>query len=197
MKNQKFVLLGVLLSLCFVLNLITGCCASRPVATAPAMEQAVAAPAEEKSMETEQAKEAAIPVQPAVDKKGEMDAAAAAAAAVAKEASQFEDIYFAFDRFDLRTDARKILDNHGKWLKAHSEYVVRIEGNCDERGTVEYNLALGERRAKSAMKYLGDLGIDEKRLSTVSYGKEKPLDPGHNEEAWAKNRRDHFVVTKK
>jgi peptidoglycan-associated lipoprotein len=107
------------------------------------------------------------------------------------------DIYFAFDRFELRPDARETLDLHAKWLTQHTEYVVRIEGNCDERGTVEYNLALGDRRAKSAMKYLVDLGIDKKRINTVSYGKERPIDPGHNEEAWAKNRRDHFVIMKK
>ncbi len=124
-------------------------------------------------------------------------AAAAAAAAVAKEASEFADIHFAFDRSDLRPDAREILTTHATWLKAHPEYVVRIEGNCDERGTVEYNLALGERRATSAMKYLVDLGVDQSRITTISYGKERPLDPEHNEEAWAKNRRDHFVVTLK
>ncbi len=70
---------------------------------------------------------------------------------------------------------------------------MRIEGNCDERGTVEYNLALGQKRADAAKAYLVNLGVDGKRLETVSYGKEKPVDPGHNEEAWAKNRRDHFT----
>jgi peptidoglycan-associated lipoprotein len=74
---------------------------------------------------------------------------------------------------------------------------VLIEGHCDERGTTEYNLALGERRAKEAKKYFVELGIDGKRIKTISYGKERPLDPGNNEEAWAKNRRDHFVVTPK
>ncbi len=124
------------------------------------------------------------------------EAAMAAAAQADKEASQFVDIHFAFDRFDLRPDARKVLDMHAKWLKAHPEFTVRIEGNCDERGTVEYNMALGQRRAASAMKYLVDLGVAKNRLSTISYGKERPLDPGHNEEAWAKNRRDHFSVTR-
>jgi peptidoglycan-associated lipoprotein len=85
---------------------------------------------------------------------------------------------------------------HAKWLTAHPEFSVRIEGNCDERGTVEYNMALGQRRAASAMKYLVDLGVGKNRIKTVSYGKERPLDPGNNEEAWAKNRRDHFSITR-
>jgi len=80
-------------------------------------------------------------------------------------------------------------------MAANKNVTVLIEGNCDERGTVEYNLALGEKRAQSAMKFLVDLGVDKARIKTISYGKEKPLEPGHNEEAWAKNRRDHFVVT--
>jgi peptidoglycan-associated lipoprotein len=73
---------------------------------------------------------------------------------------------------------------------------VKIEGNCDERGTTEYNLALGDRRAKAAMDYLTAQGVDAARLTTISYGKEKPVDAGHNEEAWAKNRRDEFILTK-
>ena len=124
-----------------------------------------------------------------------MDALAGAAQAE-KEASEFADIHFAFDRFDLRPAERQILDMHAKWLVAHPEFTARIEGNCDERGTVEYNMALGQRRAASAMTYLVDLGVAKNRLSTISYGKERPLDPGHNEEAWAKNRRDHFSVTR-
>jgi peptidoglycan-associated lipoprotein len=116
-------------------------------------------------------------------------------AKVGKEASRFSDIHFDFDRYDLKHDDEKILDMHAKWLTKHAKYFIRIEGNCDERGSVEYNLALGQRRAEEAMRYLVNLGIDKHRISTVSYGKERPLDPGHNEEAWAKNRRDHFVVT--
>jgi len=142
-----------------------------------------------------QAAEAAPAKAPEEQKVDEAAMAVAAAAALAdKEASQFADIHFAFDRFDLRPDAREVLDKHAKWLTAHPEFSVRIEGNCDERGTVEYNMALGQRRAASAMKYLVDLGVGKNRISTVSYGKERPLDPGHNEEAWAKNRRDHFNV---
>jgi len=106
----------------------------------------------------------------------------------------FKDINFDFDKFSLRPEAREILKQHADYLAKNRDVNVTIEGHCDEKGTSEYNLALGERRAKEALKYLKELGVSAKRMKTVSYGKEKPLDPGHNEEAWAKNRRDHFVI---
>jgi len=107
---------------------------------------------------------------------------------------EFKDIYFDFDKFNLKPEARGTLEQHAAILTKNKNYNVLIEGHCDERGTTEYNLALGERRAKEAMKYFVELGIDGKRLKTISYGKERPLNPEHNEEAWAQNRRDHFVV---
>lgn len=122
-------------------------------------------------------------------------AAVAPAAAVA--AVEFEDIHFDFDKSNLKPEARDLLNKLGEFMQTHKEATVLIEGNCDERGTVEYNLALGERRALSAKKYLVNLGVDQGRIKTISYGKERPLDPRHNEEAWAKNRRDHFVMTEK
>jgi peptidoglycan-associated lipoprotein len=108
---------------------------------------------------------------------------------------QNQDIYFDFDKYDLRTDARTILDRKASFLNQNSSVRVQIEGHCDERGTNEYNLALGERRANAAKQYLTTAGISAGRLSTISYGEERPLDPGHNEAAWARNRRDHFVIT--
>jgi peptidoglycan-associated lipoprotein len=108
---------------------------------------------------------------------------------------QNQDIYFDFDKYDLRTDARATLDRKASFLNQNSSVRVQIEGNTDERGTAEYNLALGERRANAAKQYLTTAGISAGRLSTISYGEERPLDPGHNEAAWAKNRRDHFVIT--
>lgn len=107
-----------------------------------------------------------------------------------------EDIYFAFDDYSLTDRAKATLDRNASWVTKNPNARVQIEGNCDERGTVEYNLALGEKRANSAKKYLVNMGIRETQLSTISYGKEKPIDPGHNEEAWAKNRRDHFTILK-
>jgi peptidoglycan-associated lipoprotein len=103
-------------------------------------------------------------------------------------------IYFAFDRADLTEESRATLRANAEWLKANPKYRIRIEGHCDERGTIEYNLALGQRRADAARDYLVSLGVDPGRLTTISYGEERPADPGHNEEAWAKNRRAEFVI---
>ena len=90
-----------------------------------------------------------------------------------------------------------ILKENAELLKKYPKVKIQIEGHCDERGTNEYNLALGERRANSTKNYLVSLGISPDRISTISYGEEKPLDPGHNEEAWAKNRRAHTIITAK
>lgn len=111
-----------------------------------------------------------------------------------KAAFQASDIHFDFDKFNLSPEARKILAEKASFLNANPEIKIKVEGHCDERGTREYNLALGERRAKSAQDYLIFLGISPERMSTISYGEEMPVDPGHNEEAWAKNRRAHFSI---
>jgi len=107
-----------------------------------------------------------------------------------------ENIYFAFDRSDLTDESKSALREKGNWLRANGDYSVNISGNCDERGTAEYNLALGERRAHAAKKFLMGLGISENRLATISYGEERPVDPARNDEAWAKNRNDQFTLTK-
>ena len=122
---------------------------------------------------------------------------AAATATAEKEQTAFEDIYFAFDKATIESEAREILKRLASLLDSNKNYSLVIEGHCDERGTVEYNLALGQRRADAAMKYLADLGLDKESIKTITYGKERPLDPGHDEEAWAKNRRAHFLTTLK
>ena len=109
-------------------------------------------------------------------------------------ASPLKDIYFDFDRADLRPDARETLKANADWLKNNSAATVQIEGHCDERGTSEYNLALGAKRAQSAKDYLVTLGVPERRISTISYGEEIPVCTEHNEECWQKNRHDRFVV---
>lgn len=115
----------------------------------------------------------------------------------AEEVSAFETVYFDFDRSDLRQDARNSLAKNAEiLLKSNKNAKVMIEGHCDERGSAEYNLALGERRATSALQYLVTLGVQPGRLSIVSYGKEKPAVQGNDEEAWAKNRRAEFVLEK-
>jgi peptidoglycan-associated lipoprotein len=110
------------------------------------------------------------------------------------EGGPLEDIRFEYDSSALGDAARQTLSQHASWLKAHANAAVTVEGHCDERGTVDYNLALGEQRARAAKEYLVGLGVAAGRLRTVSFGKEKPLDPASNEAAWAKNRRAHFVV---
>jgi peptidoglycan-associated lipoprotein len=105
-----------------------------------------------------------------------------------------KDIYFAFDKADIRPGEVKTLDANGTWLKAHDNSLVLIEGHCDERGTAEYNLALGERRATSTMNYLVSRGIPAGRITIVSYGKERPICTEHDQACWARNRRAHFLV---
>jgi peptidoglycan-associated lipoprotein len=106
-----------------------------------------------------------------------------------------KDVFFDFDKYDLKPEARRALEENAAWLKKNPQVQILIEGHCDERGTVEYNEALGERRALSVKSYLINLGISPDRISTISYGELKPFDPGHNEEAWAKNRRAHFKIS--
>jgi len=110
----------------------------------------------------------------------------------AADSSMFRTIYFDFDKSDLRADAREGLQSNATYLKSSSSTQVTIEGNTDNRGSNEYNLALGKRRADAAYKYLVDLGIESSRMTTVSFGEEKPAVEGNNELAWAKNRRDDF-----
>ena len=113
------------------------------------------------------------------------------------ETKLLKDIHFEFDKYDIRGVDESILKENAVFLKNNPRMKIQVEGHCDERGTVEYNLALGERRANNTKKYLVSLGIPSDRISTISYGKEKPFDKGHHEEAWAKNRRAHIVVLSK
>ncbi len=164
-------------------------------------------PAAATPQQTAQSKPAAVSEQPVV--KGTVTGASIADGqpkAAPQESSRpealaalqrgLEKVYFDFDAATLTTAARKALTRNFDLLRKNPQAAVRIEGSCDERGSDEYNLALGERRAQAAARYLTDLGIAAERLSTISYGREKPADPGHDEAAWAKNRRDEFVVVK-
>lgn len=113
------------------------------------------------------------------------------------ESSLLKDVHFDFDRYDIRPADAAILKENAAVLKKYHKVKIQIEGHCDERGTNEYNLALGERRANSAKNYLLSVGVSPERISTISYGEERPVDPGHTEEAWAKNRRAHTIITAK
>ncbi len=107
------------------------------------------------------------------------------------------DIYFDFDRSDIRPDAKQTLEGNSQWLKVNARGRIKIEGNCDERGTTEYNLALGQRRAEAAKRFLVASGVDASRISTISYGEERPVCTDHQESCWSKNRRDHFGAESK
>jgi peptidoglycan-associated lipoprotein len=146
------------------------------------------APPEAKILKPEE--KPALPVTPPAERKIEVPSPAPAP----EVKYVLKDINFDFDKYNIRPRDAEILKENLNWFKANPGKRVRIEGHCDERGTSEYNLVLGQKRADATKNYLVNLGVDEKLLETVSYGKERPLDPGHNEEAWAKNRRAHFLV---
>jgi peptidoglycan-associated lipoprotein len=107
---------------------------------------------------------------------------------------ELKDIFFDFDKYDIRPTDARVLDANAAWLKSNATHLVLIEGHCDERGTNEYNLALGERRAKATMNYLVSQGVQASRITIISYGEERPVCKEHNEACWAKNRRAHFLV---
>jgi len=163
--KKNITLVGMFIVVVFALTIFTGC-------------------AEKKAVVSEgTAQEGAAPAQSA-----KVEPAATAETAV-------KDIFFEFDKSNISPDAREILKANADFLLKNGNSKVVIEGHCDERGTAEYNMALGQRRAQETKNYLVNLGIIEPRIKTISYGEERPFDPGHNEDAWARNRRAHFVVT--
>lgn len=116
---------------------------------------------------------------------------------MAQSKGYIQDAFFGYDESTLSADAQAALTTSASWLKSHPQYNLLVEGHCDERGTEQYNLALGDRRANTAKEYLTTLGVDAGRIRTVSYGEERPFDAGHDDSAWAKNRRDHLVLVGK
>lgn len=180
MKIGRLLWLGIIVLLSTVA--LWGCQKSAEVTATPE------APAEEAPAAPEQAR----PDQKAEEERRAAEAEARERAAAAAEGLQ--PIYFDFDRSFVRDDARDVMKANAAWLKANPKVKVRIEGNADERGTIEYNQALGQRRAASAKKYLTDLGIAGSRISLISYGKEKPVCTDQTEECWQRNRRADFVA---
>jgi peptidoglycan-associated lipoprotein len=185
MRNKHFLLLGVIVLLSVFA--LWGCPKKSEVTTAPETPKETAPAVEPEKMPSKE--EGAQKPSPSES----MEEAAAREAAAAAKAGMHP-IYFDFDQSVIRNDARDVLKANAEWLKAHPNAKVRIEGNCDERGTKEYNQALGQRRAASAKKYLVDLGISAKRISLVSYGKEKSICSESSEGCWQKNRRDDLVA---
>jgi peptidoglycan-associated lipoprotein len=129
-----------------------------------------------------------------VDSVGSLDSTRKGGAPGATNQGPLRDLAFGFDSYELDDEARASLREGSAWLKDNTKGRVEIEGHCDERGTVEYNLALGAKRARAAKDYLVTLGVSNDRLSTISYGEELPLCTDHSEDCWARNRRDHFVL---
>ncbi len=196
MTNKSWFRLALLCL--FSAFIFTACCGKKPVVSEPAVAPVTG--------ETEAARLAAErearAKQEALEKKRIEEERLREEAGARKEREEVaarqnfvnEHIYFEFDKSRLLPEAKEILRKKGQWLKANPEVSVIIEGHCDERGTNEYNMALGDRRATSAKTYLVDLGIAADRLTCISYGEERPADQGHNEAAWARNRRDQFVI---
>ena len=197
--KRKWIILAMLFIIPTMLFSVS--CAKKAVMTEPSTTDTSAA--------DEAARQAELEKQKAMDRQKQMEeerlAAEAAAATLAAEAMErdmmmaknrfiSENVYFDFDNATLDYQAQELLKQKAMWLRDYPEANVVIEGHCDERGTNAYNLALGERRAESAKAFLVNLGISDARLTTISYGEEKPLDMGQNEESWAKNRRAAFVL---
>jgi peptidoglycan-associated lipoprotein len=190
MKNKWWMVLLVLLVLPGLLSTV-GC--SKDVvksdsATDMSAEEA-ARLAAEKAKQEEMARQKRLE-----EERLKAEAAAREKTKSARDRFMNEDIYFEYDRADILPAAQDVLKMKADFLKANTTVAVTIEGHCDERGTNEYNLALGDRRAEAAKSFLMNLGIAATRMETVSYGEERPLDSGNSESAWAKNRRAHFVV---
>jgi peptidoglycan-associated lipoprotein len=179
-----------LMSLLLAGLIITGC-ARRPATTAASAAAPAAAPSPAPAPAPSAPSPAPAPPAPAAP------APATAPRPVPKEfmaVAALKEVYFDFDKYDIRPEDAKTLDANATWLKSNGDNLVLIEGHCDERGTNEYNLALGERRAKSTMNYLVSQGIQANRITIISYGEERPVCTEKTEACWAKNRRANFLV---
>jgi len=192
MKRMSVALLSLILML--GLAVLTGCPKKAEMSSAPEAQPQKAEPAP-------------TPAEDSAKKAAEQKAAEEAAAAAAKRAEEekakeaapkavagLQPIYYDFDQSFIRDDAKPVMKANAEYLKANPKAKIRIEGNCDERGTIEYNQALGQRRAQAAKKYLTDLGVSAKRISLISYGKEKPICTESTEDCWQRNRRGDLIA---
>ena len=183
------------LLLLLLVTLSAGACAkkkppiARPIPPPPSGSTTVTPPPEPPAPAPEPT---TVPAEPVAE-----DSIAAGSIDDINRNSPLKPVFYGLDEAEVDAEGQKILQANADLLRRYSTWQISIEGHCDERGTAEYNLALGERRAVAARNYLVSLGIPADRVKTVSYGKEFPFDPGHSEEAWSKNRRAHFVVTAK
>jgi peptidoglycan-associated lipoprotein len=185
-KNLTWMVIFVLFT--FGMTIFTGCAEKKSVVKSDTtqVQETAPTPIPQETAQKASPAEAAKIKDSAVEQSSLMGATAK---------SPVSDINFDFDSSAIGPDARKILNVNADFFSKNKVSAVVVEGHCDERGTAEYNMALGQRRAQETKKYLVNLGINESKITTISYGEERPLDTGNNEEAWAKNRRAHFVVT--
>ena len=187
----------MIFALCFVMSgmLFTVSCAKKTVSSDTSLTQSEEERlAAERARQEELARQRVLEEQRLLEERQRAAALQGQGAMTERERFVNEDVHFDFDSSVLSAEAQQILLDKAQWLRRNSDASVTIEGHCDERGTNEYNLALGDRRANSVRAYLTDLGISASRMDTVSYGEERPLDSGHDEAAWARNRRAHFEI---
>jgi peptidoglycan-associated lipoprotein len=196
MMQKKWTVLALALVLALLATFLVTSCAKKKISSEPATtsaEDEARRRAEEEARQRELERQKALQEEDLSDE-SLSETYADQRTASARKVFENEDIYFEFDSIRLSPDAQEILTKKAKWLRANPKATVTIEGHCDDRGTNEYNLALGEGRAQSARDFLADLGIKPSRMNTISFGEERPLDSAQTEEAWAKNRRAHFVI---
>ena len=196
MMKQNWTILALTLLLALMVTFSVSSCAKKKISSEPATttaEEEARRRAEEEARQRELERQKALREEDLSEERLSEEMADQRTAS-AKVMFENEDIYYEFDSIRLSPDAQEILTKKAKWLRANPEATVTIEGHCDNRGTNEYNLALGEGRAQSAKAFLVDLGIKSTRLNTISYGEERPIDRAQTEDAWARNRRAHFVI---
>lgn len=194
--KKNLTLTGIFIVLIFGLTIFTGCAEKKSVVTNNATQEKEVATAQTAATTTDASNPSnTINPNDATNQNYTARKQSTREETTATAEASVRDINFDFDSSIIRPDAREILKVNSDFLLKNRISSIVIEGHCDERGTAEYNMALGQRRAQETKKYLVNLGIKESIIKTISYGEERPLDPDHNEEAWAKNRRAHFVVT--
>jgi peptidoglycan-associated lipoprotein len=184
---------SLVITLMLVIALVAGCGKKKQPATMPAPAPEVPEVTTPSEAPAQPVEEATPVPQPTLEE----DAIGGRSLDDLNRDSPLKPAFFGLDSAELDAEGQATVQANAELLKKYSSWSITIEGHCDERGTAEYNLALGERRAMAVRTYLVSLGISPDRLRTVSYGKEFPFDPAHNEEAWSKNRRAHFVITAK
>ncbi len=199
--KKHLTLIGLLMVFVFSLALFSGCAEKKAVVKDEAIQEQKVAPTQTAPVAVTD-DEAARRAKEQADREAALKEQAAKDAAARRNLAALNDlnlqnIYFDYNKSSIRPEAREILKANTEIFTKNSAATIVVEGYCDERGTAEYNMALGERRAQEAKKYLANLGVKSSQMKTVSFGEERPLDPGNNEEAWAKNRRAHFVVNSK